>query len=172
MALEIERRFLVRGEAWREHVRWCEPLQQGYLTASAEGFTLRVRCAGSGEAWLTLKAPHPAAQEGLVRHEFEYAIPRADAEQLLAMAPQQLRKCRYGLAIPGGHWVLDVFEAANAPLVVAEVELQHPDQALGIPDWCVQELTGRHELSNAALALRPLASWPEHERQPLLALLA
>jgi CYTH domain-containing protein len=77
-------------------------------------------------------------------------------------------KCRYGLDLPGGSWVLDVFEGANAPLVVAEVELSTPDQPVIVPAWCVREVSGRHELSNAALAVRPLAAWSEAERRALL----
>ena len=57
MALEIERRFLVAGDGWREHVRWSRNLQQGYLAGSADGLTLRVRSDGAGAAWLTLKYP-------------------------------------------------------------------------------------------------------------------
>ena len=192
LALEIERRFLVVGQGWRPHVRWQARLQQGYLVSGAAGLTLRVRtseplAAGGAQAaaWLTLKAPlppsrlptpaapaaTPAQQPGLAltRLEFEYAIPTADAQSLLELAPHQLGKCRYGLDLAGGDWVLDVFEAGNAPLVVAEVELESPDQPVTLPPWCGKEITGRHELSNAALAAKPLALWSESERQELLA---
>lgn len=192
--MEIERRFLVVGQGWRAHVCWQARLQQGYLVSGASGLTLRVRtseplAAGGAQAaaWLTIKAPLPpsrlptppdlaasqAQQPGLglalTRLEFEYAIPAADAQSLLELAPHQLRKCRYGLDLAGGDWVLDVFEAGNAPLVVAEVELEDPDQPVTLPPWCGREITGRHELSNAALAAKPLALWSESERQELLA---
>ena len=78
-------------------------------------------------------------------------------------------KCRHGLDLPGGDWVLDVFEGGNAPLLVAEVELEHPDQPVDLPAWCVRELTGRRDLSNAALAARPLALWTAVQRSELLA---
>jgi len=178
MALEIERRFLVRGQQWRSHVCWRALLQQGYLAVAANGLTVRVRRAGE-QAWLTVKArveASPGADARIgddlaerVRQEFEYAIPPVDAEQLLRLAPQQLSKWRHGLDLPGGDWVLDVFEGANAPLVVAEVELADPGQSLTLPSWCVLELTGRHELSNAALAQTPLAQWPARQRAELLA---
>jgi adenylate cyclase len=168
MALEIERRFLVAGDGWRAHVRSTSPLRQGYLAGGPEGFTVRVRQAADA-AWLTLKAA--ASADGLIRHEFEYPIPLADAEALLALAPRQLAKCRYGLDLPGGDWVLDVFEGANAPLIVAEVEMAEADVVLTPPAWCVQEITGRHELSNAALSARPLEAWSADERDPLLAVL-
>ena len=175
MGLEIERRFLVAGTLWRRHVAWQRRLQQGYLVGGSDGLTLRVRLSGTAEhgqdAWLTLKAPPATAcsgPDGLVRQEFEYAIPLADAEALLALAPHQLSKWRYGLALPGGDWVVDVFEGGNRPLVVAEVELAAVDQALALPDWCVLELTGRHQFSNAALARTPFSSWPASQRDPLL----
>ena len=168
MALEIERRFLVAGDGWRSHVRWSRALRQGYLAGDPEGFTVRVRQAAD-RAWLTLKAA--ASADGLVRHEFEYPIPADDARTLLELAPRQLAKCRHGLDLPGGEWVLDVFEGANAPLIVAEVELADAAVAITPPAWCVHEITGRGELSNAALSAHPLASWPEAERQALLAVL-
>ena len=101
MALEIERRFLVQGLDWRRHICWQAQLQQGYLVASADGFTVRVRRASGDEAvagaWLTLKARTEQRfealgllPEGLVRQEFEYAIPESDAAALLALAPQSL----------------------------------------------------------------------------------
>lgn len=227
MALEIERRFLVRADGWRAAVLWQAELCQGYLVADPHGLTLRVRSsrqlaepsaaapgvsqsgaaghelqAGTDadadamtRAWLTLKAAPEApiacrsdqaaaeaadearsgaaagsapASPALVRLEFEYPIPIADAEALLRLAPHRLRKRRHGLRWPGGDWVVDAFADANAPLLVAEVELADADAPLQLPDWCGQELTGRHELSNAALARRPLREWPEPQRRALL----
>ncbi len=190
LALEIERRFLVSDGGWRHHSLWQARLRQGYLSNPGDGLTVRVRSSeplegqGGAQAWLTLKAPPPAPASqasrsvpepsqsrerlALSRLEFEYAIPPADAEALLALTDQQLVKVRHGLDLPGGDWVLDVFEGANAPLLVAEVELELPDQPVEVPAWCVREITGRRELSNAALAARPLESWSEPERQELL----
>jgi len=164
MALEIERRFLVRGQAWRQHQRWQAELRQGYLTSAADGLTLRVRCDGQGSAWLTLKLP----AAGIARQEFDYAIPEADALALLEQCPVALAKRRHGLDLPGGDWVLDVFSGSNAPLVIAEVELPSADHPVLIPAWCAQEITGIGAFSNAALAAHPFARWPEPERQPWL----
>lgn len=184
MALEIERRFLVRLDGpWEGHVRWRRFLRQGYLASSADGITVRVRSsrdpdrespaetnqgAESHQAWLTLKAP----TAGLARHEFEYPIPPADGEALLALAPLQLVKWRHGLDLPGGDWVLDVFEAANAPLAIAEVELERADQPVDPPSWCSLEITGRGELSNAALARHPFRDWSARDRERILTQLA
>ena len=164
MALEIERRFLVSGEAWRERVIWSRRLQQGYLAGSAEGLTLRVRSDGAGAAWLTLKYP----ASGIARQEFEYTIPASDAEALLERSTARLLKWRHGLDLPGGDWVLDVFEAENAPLVIAEVELEREDQPLTMPPWCACEITGLGAFSNAALAQSPFQRWPASEQQQWL----
>ena len=187
MALEIERRFLVRGELWRPHALSDRLIRQGYLASGGEGLTLRVRLArpsaGPMAAFLTLKLPAtgadlpgpehgdaiPAAGVALTREEYEYPIPSTDAEALLERCPHRLGKTRFAMDLPGGDWVLDVFEGANAPLVVAEVELERADQPVAVPPWCAREITGRRELSNAALARCPLALWPEADRQALLA---
>lgn len=171
MALEIERRFLVREEGWRAHVAWKADLKQGYLLQREDGLTARVRLRQTGDgdcqAWLTIKAKGDAETPNLVRLEFEYAIPVADAQALLNLAPWQVSKQRFGLLLPGGDWVLDVFENENAPLVIAEVELRHPEDSPPIPAWCGKEITGLHQLSNAALARVPWQQWSEAEKTAL-----
>ena len=163
MALEIERRFLVRSDAWRRTAGPAQPLRQGYLAASADGVTVRMRLRGTDQAWLTLKAAADAV--GLVRHEFEYPIPVADAEALWDLAPHRLDKVRYGLDVQGGDWVVDCFQGENAPLVLAEVELASAQVDLAIPPWCGEEITGQSRWSNAVLAQQPVLSWPEEERR-------
>ena len=163
MALEIERRFLVRSDTWRISAGPAQPLRQGYLAASAEGVTVRMRLRGTDQAWLTLKAAADAV--GLVRHEFEYSIPLADAEALWNLAPHRLDKVRYVLDCPGGDWVVDCFAGCNAPLVLAEVELSQVDAELEIPEWCGLEVTGQSCWVNAMLALQPLNSWSVAERR-------
>ena len=113
MALEIERRFLVSGQDWRQHVAWEAELAQGYLLSREDGLTIRVRLQrlhdGEEQAWLTIKALAPSEPASHARLEFEYAIPVADARSMLQLASRQIRKTRHGLQLPGGDWVLDVF---------------------------------------------------------------
>jgi len=154
MAQEIERRFLVGSNGWQSLVRRSEPLVQGYLNQGKEGFTVRVR-QGSSQAWLTLKAP---TADPIVRHEFEYSLPLEDAQTMLALTPWRLEKTRHHLELAGGDWVVDVFDGENAPLLIAEVELAQADAPLAIPSWCGEEITGRGEFSNAALAVQPWQS--------------
>ena len=157
MALEIERRFLVANTGWRLLAGPPQALRQGYLSASPDGFTVRMRLRADGRAWLTLKAP----AAGIARHEFEYDIPERDAEELWALTPHRVVKTRYCLQQEGGDWVVDCFEGSNSPLILAEVELDAPDTPLTIPDWCGLEITGDQRWSNAALAYQPLSMWPQ-----------
>lgn len=171
MPLEIERRFLVATDGWRDHVAWVAELQQGYLVQRNDGLTIRIRVQyqlnQAPQSWLTIKAVPGAAAPASARLEFEYAIPLADAMDLLSQAPWRVEKCRHGLRLPDGDWVLDVFGGDNAPLMIAEVELQHPEDPVAIPSWCGQEITGLHQLSNAALACHPLASWTRADHEAI-----
>lgn len=171
MALEIERRFLVTGEGWRAHAVWEAELRQGYLLNREDGLTARVRLQrrdnGEAAAWLTIKAKAEGEVPSHARLEFDYAIPVEDALALLRLTPWQVNKTRHGLHLPGGEWVLDVFSGHNAPLVIAEVEVQSPEDSPSIPSWCGKEVTGLHHLSNAALAQRPLEHWSLEDRERL-----
>lgn len=120
MPLEIERRFLVSGDGWREHVVWVAELRQGYLLRRDDGLTARIRLQQQldreHQSWLTIKALPQAGAPANARLEFEYPIPVADAQELLRLAPWCLDKRRHGLRLPDGDWVLDVFSGNNAPL--------------------------------------------------------
>ena len=155
MAFEIERKFLVKGDAWRglaEPVR----IQQGYV-ATKDGTTVRVRIVG-GEAFLTLK-DHAV---GLVRHEFEYPIPVGDAETILdTMCGNLVEKNRYRIPTkePGLIWEVDEFFGANAPLVTAEIELPDEKTVVELPDWIGCEVTNDHRYKNKNLAVHPFSEW-------------
>jgi adenylate cyclase len=154
MGLEIERKFLVAGDSWRSRADTGTPLAQGYL-CSGQGRTVRVRLADD-RAWLTIKGP----TEGMTRQEFEYPIPAADAGEILALCEGTvIEKTRYRVPHAGCVWEVDVFAGANAPLVVAEVELAHAEQEVALPDWVGREVTDDVRYRNSSLAQRPFSRW-------------
>jgi len=156
MAMEIERRFLVQGDAWRALGTPCE-YHQGYLSVEPER-VVRVRIVGD-QAWLTLKAK----VTDVSRYEFEYSIPRADALTILdTMCPMQVTKQRTRVEFAGQVWEIDEFSGVNSGLVLAEIELTSEDEAFEIPDWIGQEITQDGRFSNAYLANHPYSSWIEH----------
>ncbi len=147
MGLEIERRFLVRGDAWQAGVAGTRRLDQGYL-AREDGVAVRVRIAGDA-ARLTIKGPG-----GLVRPEFEYPVPVEDAATMLETlcAGRRLAKTRHQVPHGGLTWEVDVFEGPLAGLVIAEVELSDPEHPLDLPPWAGPEVTGDPRYANAVLA--------------------
>jgi len=169
--LEIEKKFLVRASALPSLGSGTR-MAQGYLASTATS-VLRVRRSGD-RAWLTLKGP----PRGDVRDEFEFAIDAAHAQTLLQEWCHEgvLGKVRHRLQHAGWHWEVDVFDAPNQGLIVAEIEttsLEELSRAVAQrPAWVGREVSDDPRLTNAALARRPLQCWPETERLALLAELA
>jgi len=155
MAKEIERKFLVTGDGWRPGAHGVR-YRQGYLSAGADaGCTVRTRVAG-GRAWLTIKGP---AAEG-ARDEYEYPIPVGDAEEMLErLCAGRIEKTRYRVPFAGHTWEVDEFTGENAPLVVAEVELDRIDAVVALPPWVGLEVTYDPRYTNAALARLPYSRW-------------
>ncbi|MBV8034647.1 CYTH domain-containing protein [Roseateles sp.] len=154
MGIEIERKFLVVGESWRQPASAQTRFSQGYLSRDPAR-TVRVRLAGE-RAFLTIKG----ATRGATRAEFEYEIPAADAQALLALCDGPVvEKIRHLCEHAGMSWEVDEFLGANAGLRVAEIELQSEDQAFERPAWLGEEVTGDSRYVNANLAVRPFTSW-------------
>jgi adenylate cyclase len=157
MALEIERKYLLKSDAWRALVGEGQLLRQGYLSTTPER-TVRVRVVDQ-QAWLTIKG----ISQGIARLEYEYAIPPADAMQMLdALCPQPLiEKYRYRIADPaqGIVWEIDEFLGANQGLIVAEVELTSTEQTLNLPEWIGQEVSDDTRYFNSALLKHPYKDW-------------
>ena len=154
MCIEIERKFLVVGDEWRA----APPVAyaQGYLNRDKQR-TVRVRIVQDA-AWLTVKG----ASVGATRAEFEYPIPVADAEALLALCDGPLvRKLRRVVVHAGATWEVDEFQGDNAGLVVAEIELDAEDAAFERPAWLGAEVTHDARYFNSNLAAAPFSTWPE-----------
>ncbi len=153
MGVEIERKFLVENDSWKKGAGAGVACKQGYLI-SDEQKTVRVRVIGK-EAYLTIKG----ATTGISRAEFEYSIPVADAEAMLALCGNVVEKTRYFIEHAGMTWELDLFAGANAGLVMAEVELESEDQPFDLPRWTGEEVSGDVRYYNAYLSRQPFTTW-------------
>lgn len=152
MAVEIERKFLVSGADWR--TANGQRIVQGYLNRDKQR-TVRVRISGA-QAFLTIKG----MTSGATRAEFEYPVPLADAEALLALCDGPLiDKIRHRVEYAGLVWEVDEFAGDNAGLVVAEVELSSEDQAVDLPPWVTTEVTSDRRYFNSSLATHPFTRW-------------
>lgn len=155
MAREIERKFLVTGEGWREAVERRAHYRQGYL-ASDKFCSIRVRVSDS-EAFLNIKS----ATLGIQRQEYEYPIPLADAQEILdgLCEGPLIEKTRHYVRHGGHLWEVDVFEGDNAGLVVAEIELEHEDEAFERPPWIGEEVSHDPRYYNVCLVRHPYKTW-------------
>lgn len=168
MAIEIERKFLLAGDAWRAQVVRSTRMAQGYLNdadavgAGHQQASVRVRIAGEA-GHLNIKS----REVGMQRQEFEYAIPLADAQALLALCVGgRIEKRRHHVQYGGHLWEIDEFEGDNAGLVVAEIELSAVDEVFERPDWLGIEVTDQPRYYNLVLAQRPYSQWTAQERDP------
>lgn len=157
MGIEIERKYLVTGDGWRSAAHAVIPMAQGYINDSAaldsgaQKASVRVRIQGE-QAFLNFKS----REIGHTRQEFDYPIPVDDARALLALCVGGLiDKRRHLVRHAGLVWEVDEFLGDNAGLVVAEVELEHADQAIELPDWAGTEVTDQVRYYNLALAAHP-----------------
>jgi adenylate cyclase len=152
MPLEIERKYLVIGDQWKQEmpVRIC----QGYLNRDKER-TVRVRISGE-KAFLTIKGMN----SGATRSEYEYEIPVSHAEELLKICDGPvLAKNRYVVVCDGLKWEVDEFLGENIGLVVAEVELTSADQPFNCPQWLGSEVTDDPRYYNSNLCTHPFRKW-------------
>lgn len=157
MALEIERKFLVVGDGWHAAARASEQFAQGYLNDHGRA-SVRVRIEGEA-ANLNIKA----ARVGTSRAEYEYPIPLAEAREMLdhlTLTPP-VEKTRYWIEHAGHIWEVDEFAGANAPLIVAEIELGAADEPFERPDWLGAEITDDRRYYNHALAFEPYGQWDD-----------
>lgn len=153
MAIEIERKFLVENDSWKEEAGEGQVCKQGYL-CSGNGKTVRVRIMGN-KAFLTIKGP----TNGISRSEFEYEIPPVEAQGMLDLCGNPVEKTRYFIQHAGMQWELDVFAGANEGLVMAEIELDAEDQNIDLPEWAGEEVSGDTRFYNAYLAEYPFSTW-------------
>lgn len=154
MGVEIERKFLLAGDAWRA---LGEPvlLRQGYLSSDPDR-TVRVRIEGD-TGTLTIKG----RSQGATRAEWEYAIPLAEAAELLDRLCQQplIEKYRRRISLGQHVWEVDEFLGVNRGLVVAEIELGAEDEMFDKPDWIGEEVTHDRRYFNSSLIRSPFTSW-------------
>lgn len=156
MPQEVERRFLVKATV-HAVLGNGESIVQGYLP-SGEDCTLRVRVAGH-RAFLTKKG----RKNGCCRDEVEREIGLPVALRLLRdrRVGDVIEKTRHRVRHHGFCWDVDVFHGDNAGLIIAEIELEHPDAVFPMPEWVGTEITHDRSYSNSSLARRPVAAWSD-----------
>ena len=155
MGVEIEKKFLVHQNEWEKLEKpKGEFFRQGYLLTDPHK-TIRVRQT-SNKGFLTIKGK----SVGATRAEFEYEIPREEAQELLdQFSVSELCKIRYIINFKGKLWEVDEFLGENEGLMVAEIELTNEEEEFSLPPWIAKEVTGEEKYYNSNLTLNPFQSW-------------
>ena len=154
MGVEIERKFLLKNEAWRAVVSKKTAIKQGYLNSHKER-TVRVRIYGN-QGILTIKCK----TQQMTRPEFEYEIPVTEALELIKLCEQPIiEKTRFEVAINGKTWEIDEFYGQNKGLIVAEIELSSETETVVMPDWIGAEVTQDIRYYNSSLIAHPFENW-------------
>jgi adenylate cyclase len=136
--VEIERKFLVASDAWRQSASRSVNIRDGLIAIYNDS---KVRARISGDiATITIKGP----RIGIVRPEFEYEIPIADAERMFSAICRDdvLEKQRFFVEHAGATWHIDVYGGILQGIVIAEIELQQETEELILPHWVGREITG------------------------------
>lgn len=156
MAIEIERKFLVLNDTYKQQAIKKQRITQGYLSTDTER-TVRVRIKGE-QGFITIKGQGNAS--GASRFEWEKEIPVHEVNELLELCKAGIiDKTRYEV-MSGKHvFEVDEFYGDNAGLVVAEVELDSEEEAFDKPDWLADEVTGDNKYYNASIMLNPYKNW-------------
>lgn len=159
MNLEIERKFLVKGE-FKQFAVKSYRIAQGYLCKNNLN-TVRVRIRDK-EGFITIKGP--SRDGGITRFEWEKSIPFEDAVQLLALSVTPvIDKVRYIVPFAGHDWEVDEFHGANEGLIVAEIELADAGETFELPGWVADEVTSDRRYTNLQLSLHPYKEFVNHD---------
>ena len=157
MALEIERRFLIKNDNWRKFIINKIFIEQGYLSKTIDDWIIRIRFTGK-DFKITLKKHI----ESFTNFEFEYSIPPKDGETIMSNLSNTIKKERFFLEVEKKSWIIDCFKENNYPLQIAEIELSSEEEDLSLPSFISKEITGMKHYSNFSLANKPFSKWKDH----------
>ena len=156
MAYEIERKFLLTSDIFKNEASSKEYIVQAFLNLHPER-SVRIRIKDT-KAFLTVKGI--SNEEGTIRREWEYPIPLKDAQEMLKICePGAIEKWRYYIKAGKHTFEVDVFEGENQGLVVAEVELNYEEEEFLKPAWLGEEVTGNKAYYNSSLSQKPFNTW-------------
>ncbi len=154
MGIEIERKFLLTGEDWKENIKSKTEIKQGYLNTDKTR-TVRVRIRAN-KGYLTIKGK----SNTISRPEYEYEIPYSDALELLKLCDKPIiAKHRYEVEYKNHLWEIDVFEDENKGLIFAEIELNSENETFEKPSWIGKEVSKDSRYHNSSLVKRPYSDW-------------
>ena len=154
MALEIERRFLLKNDQWKEFVINKTLLEQAYLSHNLEDWIVRIRCDGKN-----FKIALKKYIKNFTNYEYEYSIPTSEGEKIMATLTNKIKKERFFLKVNKRNWIVDCFKDKNFPLEIAEIELTSEKEEVILPPFLSKEITGLTNFTNLSLTKFPFSKW-------------
>ena len=156
MAIEIERRFLIKNDNWKEFITEKIFIEQGYLSETIDNWIIRIRFTGKD-----FKIAFKKHIKSFTNFEFEYSIPQKDGETIMSNLSNTIKKERFFLEVEKKSWIIDCFKENNYPLEIAEIELSNENEELSLPSFISKEITGLTHYSNFSLANKPFSTWKD-----------
>ena len=154
MALEIERRFLIKNDQWKEFVTHKTFIEQGYLSYDLEDWIVRIRFNGKN-----FKIALKKHVKNFTNYEYEYTIPTNDGKKIMKNLSNTIKKERFFLKVDQSNWIIDCFQDQNFPLEIAEIELAEEKEKVILPPFLSTEITGLTIFTNLSLTKHPFSKW-------------
>jgi CYTH domain-containing protein len=154
MALEIERRFLIKNDHWKKFIINKTSIEQGYLSYNLEDWIIRIRFNGKD-----FKIALKKHIQNFTNYEYEFSIPNSEGEKIMATLTNKIKKERFFLEVDNKNWIVDCFKDKNFPLEIAEIELNSEKEEVILPPFVSREITGLKIFTNLSLTKRPFSKW-------------
>jgi len=154
MALEIERRFLLKNDEWKKYITHQTFIEQGYLSHNLEDWIIRIRFNGKNYR-IALKKHI----KNFTNYEFEYLIPISEGQKIMGTITNTIKKERFFLEVDQRNWIIDCFKDKNFPLQIAEIELTEEKEEVILPTFLSREITGLKIFTNFSLTKYPYSEW-------------
>ena len=158
MTLEIERRFLLKNDQWKNFITKKTFIEQGYLSNQKDDWIVRIRFNGK-----SFKIALKKHIRNFTNFEFEYSIPNEDGEKIMASLKNIVKKERFFLKVEEKNWIVDCFKGKNFPLQIAEIELSEEEEEFSLPSFIAKEITGIRNFSNIELSNNPFSKWGDKD---------
>ncbi|WP_158730309.1 CYTH domain-containing protein [Flavobacterium sp. I-STPA6A] len=154
--IEIERKFIVKNQSFKEEIHTKSIVSQGYLSSNPER-TVRVRIRND-KGYLTIKGI--SNESGTSRYEWEKEIPLPEAKELFKLCKKgAITKTRYEIPFANHTYEVDEFYGDNEGLIIAEIELSSENEKFDKPNWLGDEVTGEQRYYNSNLSILPFKEW-------------
>tara|TARA_S200000501_G_scaffold283111_1_gene267314 strand:- start:303 stop:779 length:477 start_codon:yes stop_codon:yes gene_type:complete len=154
MALEIERRFLIKNDDWKGYITRKVSIEQGYLSSNLDDWIVRIRFNGDN-----FKIALKKHIKNFTNYEYEYLIPTSEGEEIMATLSNTIKKERFFLEVDQKNWIIDCFKGKNSPLEIAEIEINEEKEAVILPSFLSKEITGLKVFTNLSLTKHPFSQW-------------